>query len=165
MINQLILIIEIEIFSHFQDTVNHQEYQHLAPFCFSCQSLPFEIHQNCFVLDSGIADKIYITNITDSTVTIKVPALDINNCDLVLPVTEIVIELSDYDYTNSVQSFKMLNNSLGLNISLNNLVPFTNYSARIFGKNSLGLFNEMNTTMDFTTLQGPPIAPTNVEVG
>ena len=137
----------------------------MAPFCFSCQSLPFEIHKNCFVLDSGIADKIYITNITDSTVTIKVPALDINNCDLVLPVTEIVIELSDYENTNSVQSFKMLNNSLGMNISLNNLVPFTNYSARIFGKNSLGLFNEMNTSMDFTTLQGPPIAPTNVEVG
>ena len=89
------------------------------------------------------------------------PALDITNCDLVLPVTEIVIELSD----NRVQTFKMLNNSLELNISLDNLVPFTNYSARIFGRNSLGLFTDMNTTLDFTTLQGPPIAPTNVEVG
>ena len=142
--------------------MNHQEYQHLAPFCFSCQSLPFEIHQNCFVLDSGIADKISITNITDSSVTIKVPALDITSCDLVLPVTEIVIELSDEN--NSVQNFKMLNNSLGLNISLNNLVPNTNYSVRIFGKNSLSIFDGMNTTLDFITLQGPPIAPTNVEV-
>ena len=113
------------------------------------------------VVDSGIADKIYISNITDSSITIKVPALDITNCDLVLPVTEIVIELSD----NSVQTFKMLNNSLELNISLDNLVPFTNYSARIFVRNSLGLFTDMNTTLDFTTLQGPPIAPTNVEVG
>ena len=113
------------------------------------------------VVDSGIADKIYISNITDSSITIKVPALDITNCDLVLPVTEIVIELSD----NRVQTFKMLNNSLELNISLDNLVPFTNYSARIFGRNSLGLFTDMNTTLDFTTLQGPPIAPTNVEVG
>ena len=123
--------------------------------------MPFEIHKNCLVVDSGIADKIYISNITDSSITIKVPALDITNCDLVLPVTEIVIELSD----NSVQTFKMLNNSLELNISLDNLMPFTNYSARIFGRNSLGLFTDMNTTFDFTTLQGPPIAPTNVEVG
>ena len=141
--------------------MNQQEYQHLSLFCSSCQSLPFEIHKNCLVVDSGIADKIYISNITDSSITIKVPALDITNCDLVLPVTEIVIELSD----NSVQTFKMLNNSLELNISLDNLVPFTNYSARIFGRNSLGLFTDMNTTLDFTTLQGPPIAPTNVEVG
>ena len=95
--------------------------------------MPFEIHKNCLVVDSGIADKIYISNITDISITIKVPALDITNCDLVLPVTEIVIELSD----NSVQTFKMLNNSLELNISLDNLVHFNNYSARIFGRNSL----------------------------
>ena len=146
--------------------MNQQEYQQLSPFCSSCQSLPFEIHKNCLVVDSGIADKIYISNITDSSITIKVPALDITNCDLVLPVTEIVIELSDNNENdNSVQTFKMLNNSLELNISLDNLVPFTNYSALIFGRNSLGLFTDMNTTLDFTTLQGPPIAPTNVEVG
>ena len=123
-------------------------------FCSTCQSLP-QVHKKCLHHSGSV---IQIVNVTSSSASLQIPAIT-SKCDIVLPLTKIVIILND----SSEHEFIMNNSTSGMITSLDNLAPSTKYFASVFVRNDLGYF-EMNQTITFETLQGPPNPPKDLEV-